>query len=70
MHLRTESAGGKCMYITGALRVAQSAAFLMLQYSQQIRTSDAATSAKLFNYAQFQASLMFHRPISICLPHP
>jgi hypothetical protein len=38
----------------GALRVTQSAAFLMLQYSKLIRTSDAATSAKLFNYAQFQ----------------
>lgn len=38
----------------GAMRVTQSAAFLMLQYSQLIRASDAATSAKLFNYAQFQ----------------
>ena len=39
----------------GALRVTQAAAFLMLQYSKLIRTSDASTSAKLFNYAQYQA---------------
>ena len=33
----------------------QAAAYLMLQYSKLIRTSDASTSAKLFNYAQYQA---------------
>lgn len=43
-------------YHWGALRAAQSAAFLALQYSQLIRTTDASYSAKLFNYAQFQVN--------------
>ena len=44
-------------YHWGALRPAQSAAFLALQYSQQIRSSNPSYSARLFNYAQFQVSL-------------
>ena len=41
-------------YHWGALRPAQSAAYLALQYSALIRTTDPSLSAKLFNYAQFQ----------------
>lgn len=41
-------------YHWGALRPAQSAAYLALQYSQLIRTSNPTLSAKLFNYAEFQ----------------
>ena len=47
-------------YHWGALRPAQSAAFLALQYSQLIRTSNPTLSAKLFNYAEFQACLSPH----------